>query len=337
MIKHNGPMTDEVRPTIAALDKDWGLDLALWPSPEAQLANLSDDIAYMSHDFDDVLRAGLITIDQIDELPVVGAVLREIHNQHCNLNMGRLTHELTRRLISYFVEDALVNTTSRLADVKPETAEDIRTAGQALAGHSGQAAEELAALRSFLMAYSWRHYKVNRMTSKSKKQLAALFDRLLSETNLMPTEWQDKLKDQTRAEKARIIADYVASMTDRYALLEYERILKQVLFSSDMDIFSRFADFVTVSVHQLIEDGQVTPRQAVNTEKLVVELPREESHGDLACNAAMVLAKQVSMAPRDLAGLLADKLAAHEDIAAIDIAGPGFLNITLKPVSGQQN
>ena len=107
--------------------------------------------------------------------------------------------------------------------------------------------------------------------------------------------------------------------------------LKQVLFLSDMDIFSRFADFVIVSVHQLIEDGQVTPRQAVNTEKLVVELPREESHGDLACNAAMVLAKQVGMAPRDLAGLLADKLAAHEDIAAVDIAGPGFLNITLKP------
>ena len=226
VVKHNGPMTDKVRPTIAAFDKDWGLDLALWPSLEAQLANLSDDIAYMSHDFDDALRAGLVTINQIDELPVVGDVLREIHNQHCNLSMGRLTHELTRRLISYFVQDALVNTTSLLADVNPETAEDIRTAGQALAGHSGQAAEELAALRSFLMAYSWRHYKVNRMTSKSKKQLAALFDRLLSETNLMPTEWQDKLKDQTRAEKARIIADYVASMTDRYALLEYERIFE---------------------------------------------------------------------------------------------------------------
>ncbi len=226
VIKHNGPMTDEVRPTIAALDKDWGLDLALWPSLEAQLANLSDDIAYMSHDFDDALRAGLITIDQIDELPVVGAVLREIHKQHFNLSMGRLTHELTRRLISYFVQDALVNTTSRLAAVNPETAEDIRAAGQALAGHSGQAAEELAALRNFLMAYSWRHYQVNRMTSKSKKQLAALFDRLLSETNLMPTEWQDKLEDQTRAEKARIIADYVASMTDRYALLEYERIFE---------------------------------------------------------------------------------------------------------------
>ena len=98
-----------------------------------------------------------------------------------------------------------------------------------------------------------------------------------------------------------------------------------------MDIFSRFAAFATASVHELIEDGSLTPRQAVNTEKLVVELPREESHGDLACNAAMILAKQVGMAPRDLAGLLADKLAAHQDIAAVDIAGPGFLNITLKP------
>ena len=98
-----------------------------------------------------------------------------------------------------------------------------------------------------------------------------------------------------------------------------------------MDIFSRFAAFVTNSVHELIEDGSLTPPQAVNTEKLVVELPREESHGDLACNAAMILAKQVGMAPRDLAGLLADKLKVHEDIAAVDIAGPGFLNITLKP------
>ena len=226
VIKHNGPVTGQVRPTIAALTKVWDLDLALWPSLEAQLANLSDDIAYMSHDFDDALRAGLLTIDQIAGLPVVGQILRDIDTQHGRLEMGRLTHELTRRLISYFVQDVLVNTSARLADIKPETAEDIRTAGQALASHSHQAAEELAALRAFLMMYSWRHYKVNRMTSKSKKQLAALFDRLLSETNLMPTDWQLKLADKTETEKARIIADYVASMTDRYALLEYERIFE---------------------------------------------------------------------------------------------------------------
>ena len=97
-----------------------------------------------------------------------------------------------------------------------------------------------------------------------------------------------------------------------------------------MDIFSRFAAFATACVHELIEVGHLTPKQPVNTEKLVVELPREESHGDLACNAAMVLAKQVGMAPRDLARLLAEKLGAHDQIKAVDIAGPGFLNITLQ-------
>ena len=98
-----------------------------------------------------------------------------------------------------------------------------------------------------------------------------------------------------------------------------------------MDIFSRFSAFVTACVHTLIDDGRLTPRQPVNTEKVVVELPREESHGDLACNAAMVLAKQVGMAPRDLAALLAEQLNSHDQIDAVEIAGPGFLNITLKP------
>ena len=107
--------------------------------------------------------------------------------------------------------------------------------------------------------------------------------------------------------------------------------LKQVPFLSDIDIFSRFAAFVTSSVHSLIDEGTLSPRQPVTADKLVVELPREESHGDLACNAAMVLAKQVGMAPRELAALLTEKLNAHDEIEAVDIAGPGFLNITLKP------
>ena len=226
VIKHNGPITGEIRPTIKALDESWGLDLALWPSLEAQLANLSDDIAYMSHDFDDALRAGLISIEQISDLPVVCTILTDIETQHGQLAMGRLTHELTRRLIDYFVQDVLVKTSAVLEKLKPETVDDIRSAGSATARHSHQAAEELTVLRAFLMTHSWRHYKVNRMTSKSKKQLTALFQRLLSENNLMPTEWQAKMTDENKLAKARIIADYVASMTDRYALLEYKRIFE---------------------------------------------------------------------------------------------------------------
>ena len=226
VIKHNGPITGVVRPTVKALDQVWGLDLSLWPSLEAQLANLSDDIAYMSHDFDDALRAGLITIEQISVLPVVSTILADIETQNGRLSMWRLTHELTRRLISYFVKDVLLTTTTLLEKLKPETLEDVRTAGAASASHSKQVAKELAVLREFLMTHSWRHYKVNRMTSKSQKQLTALFERLLSENNLMPTDWQIKMTDDNTQANARIIADYVASMTDRYALLEYERIFE---------------------------------------------------------------------------------------------------------------
>ena len=226
VIKHNGPITRNLRPTIKALNQAWGLDLSLWPSLEAQLANLSDDIAYMSHDFDDALRAGLISIEQISDLPVVSKILADIEMQHGRLAIGRLTHELTRRLISYFVQDVLVTTSSLLKKLRPVTVDDIRIAGAASACHSKKAAEELAVLRAFLMTHSWRHYKVNRMTSKSKKLLTALFERLLSENNLMPTEWQTKITDDNERAKARIIADYVASMTDRYALLEYERIFE---------------------------------------------------------------------------------------------------------------
>ena len=106
--------------------------------------------------------------------------------------------------------------------------------------------------------------------------------------------------------------------------------LKQGLFLSDHDIFSRFSDFVISTVHQLIADGVLTADQPVNTDKLVVELPRDESHGDLACNAAMVLAKQLSMKPRDLANVLAERLKERNDVASVDIAGPGFINIFLK-------
>ena len=106
--------------------------------------------------------------------------------------------------------------------------------------------------------------------------------------------------------------------------------LKQGLFLSDIDIFSRFSDFVTSTVHQLIANGVLAADQPVNTDKLVVELPRDESHGDLACNAAMVLAKQLSMKPRDLAAVLAKELEERDDVAVVDIAGPGFINIFLK-------
>ncbi len=232
VLKHNGPLLEKktdhshLRQTIKDLDDKWGLDLALYPTAEAQIANLSDDIAYLSHDFDDALRAELLTLDQIDGLPVVGVILKQLHAEYGVLPMGRLTHELTRRLISYFVEDLLYCSQACIADAAPQSADDIRHAGMPLIMHSSEAAANLRILRDFLMKYSWRHYKVNRMTSKSRKILTALFQRFTEEVNLLPTDWQNEAENGDQKHKARVIADYLASMTDRYALLEYERIFE---------------------------------------------------------------------------------------------------------------
>lgn len=232
VLKHNGPLLEKggdrshLRQTVKDLDSKWGLDLELYPSAESQIANLSDDIAYLSHDFDDALRAELLTLSQIDELPVVGAILNQLHSEYGVLPMGRLTHELTRALISHFVQDLLHCSQARIADAAPQSVEDVRRAGQPLILHSPEAAAELRILRDFLMKYSWRHYKVNRMTSKSRKTLTALFQRFTEEVNLLPTDWQEKAEKGDEKHKARVIADYLASMTDRYALLEYERIFE---------------------------------------------------------------------------------------------------------------
>ena len=226
IVKHNGPITGDLRPTIAALDKQYQFQIDSYASAEAQIANLSDDIAYLSHDFDDGLRAGLLNLDAVRDLPVVGTILNELARDWPDLDMGRLAHELTRRLISYFVEDMLAQSRARIQQYNPETADDVRQLDFALIAFSEEVLDELLTLKKYLFRHMWRHYKVNRMTSKARRTVRALFTVFMEEPNLLPHDWQGKLSDDEMT-KARIIADYVASMTDRYALLEYERIFDQ--------------------------------------------------------------------------------------------------------------
>ena len=223
--KHNGPIRGVIRPTIAALDKSASLQLSSYASAEAQIANLSDDIAYLSHDFDDGLRAGLLQLPEISDLPVVGAILANIQSQWPDLALSRLSHELTRQLISYFVEDLLRTTRDEIAKQSLTCSDDVRGLGRPLVRFSDAAEAELRALKQYLFTHMWRHYKVNRMTSKARRVIKMLFEIFMDEPNLLPHDWQDKLSG-TKSQDARIIGDYVASMTDRYALLEYERIFE---------------------------------------------------------------------------------------------------------------
>ena len=230
VIKHNGPITDPatLSPVIADLDARFNMRLDSYASAEAQLANLADDIAYLSHDFDDALRAKLFTIDDIAGLPQVGPAIADIEKTFGPIEQGRMTHELVRRLISVFVEDLLACSTANLAALDAKTPDDIRNAGKPIIAFTPQMAADLEALRNFLFQNMWRHYKVNRMTSKAKRVVTDLFKLFMSETNTLPSEWQHSsqgaIDDIPEQDKARIIADYIASMTDRYAILEHERL-----------------------------------------------------------------------------------------------------------------
>jgi len=232
VVKHNGPMSEseEVRPAIADLDSRFGLELGHYPSAEAQLANLADDIAYLSHDFDDALRAGLFDIDAICDLPQVDSILRDIDARHGKLPLSRLAHELVRRLISVFVQDLLDQSSQNIKALSASSADDIRQAGHAVIAFSGDMAGDLETIRGFLFTNMWRHYKVNRMTSKAKRVVTELFNLFMSETNTLPDEWQSSgetgIELLPERARARIIADYIASMTDRYAILEHERLFE---------------------------------------------------------------------------------------------------------------
>ena len=232
VVKHNGPMEkgDDIRPAILDLDSQIDLDLGHHPSAEAQLANLADDIAYLSHDFDDAIRAGLFDIDAIRDLPQVDKVLNAIEAKHGKLPPSRLSHELVRQLISVFVQDLLDQSSQNIEDLSASSADDIRQAGHAVIAFSADMAADLEAIRGFLFTNMWRHYKVNRMTSKAKRVVTELFNLFMSETNTLPDDWQSVgeagIDGLPEGERARVIADYIASMTDRYAILEHERLFE---------------------------------------------------------------------------------------------------------------
>ncbi len=230
VVKHNGPIraNAQLRPAISQLDAALSLELSTFASAEAQLASLADDIAYLSHDFDDALRAGLFDFADIAHLPQVKSALARIKHRYGIIERGRLTHELVRRLISVFVEDLLRQSAANLRELSAKHPDDIRSATAAVIAFSPGMVADLETLRDFLFTNMWRHFKVNRMTSKAKRVVTDLFNLFMSETNTLPDEWQlhnsqplATLQDTTRA---RIIADYIASMTDRYAVLEHERL-----------------------------------------------------------------------------------------------------------------
>ena len=224
VVKHNGPVTGSVPPTIAAYVRDHDLALDTYPSVEAQVAALSDDIAYNNHDIDDGLRAGLFTVKDLADVPLAGPVFKEVAAKFPALDEPRLVHEAVRRMIDRMVSDLIAETTRRLGTAKAKDVDDIRALRAPVAAFSDTMHAHDKALKAFLFEHMYRHYRVNRMASKARRVVSELFALLLAEPDCLPSEWQHQAANKPPETRARIVADYIAGMTDRYALDEHRRL-----------------------------------------------------------------------------------------------------------------
>jgi dGTPase len=236
LVKHNGPLTDRAGAAVgrhakygvprAIADYAGGHDLALWsyPSAEAQAAAISDDIAYDAHDIDDGLRAHMFDLDEFEDLPVIGEILREIAIQHPRIDHSRRVYELLRRLITRMIEDVIAQTQRNVAALGLVMVQDVREAGQPVVRFSAAMAEADRAIKGFLYPRLYRHERIMRIMGEAERVVRELFSHYVAHPDDLPPEWSSGLDRADRAATARRIADFIAGMTDRYAMVEHLRL-----------------------------------------------------------------------------------------------------------------
>jgi dGTPase len=233
VVKHNGPLVgalaDDSRNNplaerIVQYNAEHDLELATFAGAEAQVTALCDDIAYDNHDIDDGLRAGLFSIEDLDDVPLIGRVFAEARADYPDLDRGRLIAEAVRRLIGLMVGDLIDETQRRLADRGVNSPADVRGLDEPVAAFSEKLRAEESGLKAFLFDNMYRHFRLNRMTSKARRVVRNLFELFLNEPDCLPTEWRLQAGPPKSEATARLVADYIAGMTDRYALDEHRRL-----------------------------------------------------------------------------------------------------------------
>ena len=224
VVKHNGPLAPRAPAYVAAYAAEHDLELASHPSAEAQVAALADDIAYTNHDLDDGLRAELFTLADLQALPLVGTIFATVAARYPGLDAPRLIHESLRRLIDAMVVDLVEETARRLRGHQPADVDAIRAQAQPVVGFSPKVDKPLQELRGFLQARMYSHYKVRRMARKARRVVRELFDGLHDQPDCLPPDWQARAGAGHDARCAEAIADYIAGMTDRFALDEHDRL-----------------------------------------------------------------------------------------------------------------
>lgn len=236
LVKHNGPMIERsgeptaryrehgIAPAILDYQKVQDLELASFASAEAQAAAIADDIAYNAHDIDDGLRAGLFTLEDLSSVPLIAALRSEITARHPGLDRARTTHELVRRLITRMVEDVIEGASAEFRSGFFRSADDVRQAGRALVGFSAAMTEADRSIKAFLYPNMYRHKRVMRVRIAAAAVVSDLFERLFADLSLLPEEWRSGLDADDVHRRARRVADYIAGMTDTFALEEHRRM-----------------------------------------------------------------------------------------------------------------
>jgi dGTPase len=228
LAKHNGPIVGDehepVRKVIANLEAWQSLEPERWASGEAQAAALADDIAYVSHDIDDGLRAGLLTLDDLRGVPLAGDIVAALPSDAPPGERGRVTYEVTRRMITRLIQDVIQESRVRLAVLDPGSPADIRGAGQATVSFSSQTTADIRDLKAFLMQRVYRSQRVMHVMDEAQAIVAALFGRYLAEPDVLPEAWRAAQQGLSERARARVIADFVAGMTDRYAIDQHRRL-----------------------------------------------------------------------------------------------------------------
>ena len=243
IVKHNGPLTmrggapagryAETGIPVGIADFNRKYDLELWSfaSLEAQVAAFADDIAYDAHDIDDGLRAGLFSVDDLKVMPLTAAIIAEIGKHYPDLDDARRGAELVRELISYLILAVVTEAGTRLEAAKPQSAHDVRRHTQPLIAFPPAVAAEEAAIKAFLKQHMYRHTRVMRVMGEAEQILFDLFARYQKSPGDLPAEWIEGTERETGGERARRIGNFIAGMTDRFALTEHQR-----LFDSTPDL-----------------------------------------------------------------------------------------------------
>jgi dGTPase len=239
LVKHNGPLVDRAGAAVGryarqgapapiiAYSKIQDLELWTYASSEAQVATLSDDIAYDAHDIDDGLRADLFTLDDISEVPLVGNILRGIDAKHPNIETARRVHETVRALITRMIEDVIGETGRRVATLKPRSAAEVRDAPRPIVGFSPAMEKADREIKGFLYPRMYRHDRVMRVMADAERVVRDLFAHYTEAPVDLPQEWGEGIVGGDALKRIRQVADYIAGMTDRYALVEHAKYFRE--------------------------------------------------------------------------------------------------------------